>query len=192
MTTGRDSLVGNEFAPVILPGEIRPVEARAAEVPGRVSLVGRALKFFPCLPIIPFRPLGEGGVGLVLGDTVSARSDQTCRKERRGQKTGRGSIHNRQPTRRLDAPLAFTISCCHHVHPPYTPLVRFNWNSFQLAIIPVSALLLGTGCSGINASGSVSPATFFLPGLGLMRTDIVQPELPTPIAETNHPLARSH
>lgn len=35
----------------------------------------------------------------------------------------------------------------------------------------ISALLLltvlwGSGCSGINASGSVSPATFLLPGLG--------------------------
>jgi len=26
-------------------------------------------------------------------------------------------------------------------------------------------VLLGTGCGGINASGSVSPASFFLPGL---------------------------
>jgi hypothetical protein len=26
-------------------------------------------------------------------------------------------------------------------------------------------LASGAGCSGINASGSVSPATFFLPGL---------------------------
>ena len=26
-------------------------------------------------------------------------------------------------------------------------------------------LLAGAGCSGINASGSVSPASFFLPGL---------------------------
>ena len=27
-------------------------------------------------------------------------------------------------------------------------------------------LFLFTGCSGINASGSVSPATFLMPGLG--------------------------
>ena len=26
-------------------------------------------------------------------------------------------------------------------------------------------LLLGAGCSGINAGGSVSPASFFMPGL---------------------------
>jgi hypothetical protein len=31
-------------------------------------------------------------------------------------------------------------------------------------VLPVLALS-GVGCSGINAGGSVSPATFFLPGL---------------------------
>ena len=39
-------------------------------------------------------------------------------------------------------------------------------------------LLAGAGCSGINASGSVSPATFFLPGL--MKAD--------PPAATNAPV----
>jgi hypothetical protein len=36
-------------------------------------------------------------------------------------------------------------------------------------------LLSGAGCSGINASGSVSPASFFLPGL--MKAD---PPVSTP------------
>jgi hypothetical protein len=35
----------------------------------------------------------------------------------------------------------------------------------RLAILPGFALLLGAGCSGINATGSVSPATFLLPGI---------------------------
>jgi hypothetical protein len=43
--------------------------------------------------------------------------------------------------------------------------VRLNWKRLVLAIFAIPALFL-TGCSGINASGSVSPATFFLPGLG--------------------------
>jgi hypothetical protein len=35
-----------------------------------------------------------------------------------------------------------------------------------LACVALAALvLLNTGCSGINASKSVSPASFFLPGL---------------------------
>jgi hypothetical protein len=33
----------------------------------------------------------------------------------------------------------------------------------SLAILAL-ALAAGTGCGGINASGSVSPASFFLPG----------------------------
>jgi hypothetical protein len=33
-----------------------------------------------------------------------------------------------------------------------------------LAFVP-AVVLLGTGCSGINASHSISPATFLLPGL---------------------------
>ena len=42
-------------------------------------------------------------------------------------------------------------------------------------------LLFGAGCSGINTSTSVSPATFFLPGL--MKAD--------PPAATNAPVAVS-
>ncbi|HXT40914.1 MAG TPA: hypothetical protein VN887_12950 [Candidatus Angelobacter sp.] len=44
-----------------------------------------------------------------------------------------------------------------------------------MAILPAFALL-GAGCSGINATGSVSPATFLLPGF--MQTD--PPKAPTP------------
>ncbi|MFZ0827843.1 MAG: hypothetical protein WAO02_10515 [Verrucomicrobiia bacterium] len=42
--------------------------------------------------------------------------------------------------------------------------MRLNWFFPRLAMLAF-VLLLGTGCSGINAGGSVSPATFFLPGL---------------------------
>jgi hypothetical protein len=82
------------------------------------------------------------------------------------------------------------ISYCHHVDPTYTAAVRLNWNSLRLATIPVFALLLGAGCSGINASGNISPATFFLPGLVQRQPEAVQPGIPTPPLETNHLLAR--
>ena len=62
----------------------------------------------------------------------------------------------------------------------YTRQVRLNWNFPQLAILAFVALW-GAGCSGINASGSVSPATFFLPGL--MKAD--------PPATTNAPVTAS-
>ncbi len=47
--------------------------------------------------------------------------------------------------------------------------------------MPVALALVGAGCGGINASQSVSPASFFLPGI--MRAD--------PPAATNAPVAMS-
>jgi hypothetical protein len=42
--------------------------------------------------------------------------------------------------------------------------VRLHWKNLWFAIYP-ALLLLVAGCSGINASHSISPASFFLPGL---------------------------
>jgi hypothetical protein len=56
------------------------------------------------------------------------------------------------------------IKSCHRIGLIYTGQVRFNWNFLWLAML-VFLTLAGTGCSGINAGTSVSPATFFLPGL---------------------------
>jgi hypothetical protein len=42
-------------------------------------------------------------------------------------------------------------------------LVKLNWK-VTFALLPLIALLSG-GCGGINASQSVSPATFLIPGL---------------------------
>ena len=42
--------------------------------------------------------------------------------------------------------------------------VRLKRICCQLAILP-AIVLLGAGCTGINASGGVSPLSFFLPGL---------------------------
>jgi len=41
--------------------------------------------------------------------------------------------------------------------------VRLNWN-FPLLALLAAALALA-GCSGINTTHSISPASFFLPGL---------------------------
>lgn len=43
-------------------------------------------------------------------------------------------------------------------------VVRLKRICCQLAILP-AIVLLGAGCSGVNASGGVSPLSFFLPGL---------------------------
>jgi hypothetical protein len=56
--------------------------------------------------------------------------------------------------------------------------VRLNWKFTWLAL-PAALALFGAGCGGINASQSVSPASFFLPGI--LRAD--------PPAATNAPVA---
>jgi hypothetical protein len=42
--------------------------------------------------------------------------------------------------------------------------VQLNRKTAFLAALLFGAVMLGTGCSGINASHSVSPATFLIPG----------------------------
>jgi hypothetical protein len=46
--------------------------------------------------------------------------------------------------------------------------------------IAATALLAGTGCSGINATRAVSPATFLLPGLMKADPPPAPPEATTP------------
>jgi hypothetical protein len=58
----------------------------------------------------------------------------------------------------------FGIKSCHRVRLFYTGQVRFNLNFLWLAMLMTFALF-SSGCSGINAGTSVSPATFLLPGI---------------------------
>jgi hypothetical protein len=74
----------------------------------------------------------------------------------------------------------FGIKSCHRIGLIYTGQVRLNWNLPRLAILAFLTLF-GAGCGGISASKSISPASFFLPGL--MRAD--------PPAATNAPVAIS-
>jgi hypothetical protein len=74
----------------------------------------------------------------------------------------------------------FGIKSCHRMGLIYTGQVRLNWNFLWLAMLAFLTLC-GAGCSGINTGGTVSPATFFLPGL--MKAD--------PPAATNAPVAVS-
>jgi hypothetical protein len=56
----------------------------------------------------------------------------------------------------------------------YTRQVRLNWNFLRLAMLAFLTVW-GAGCSGINASGTVSPATFFLPGVKAAPSPAVTP-----------------
>ena len=55
----------------------------------------------------------------------------------------------------------------------------------------VSLLLLGGGCSGINATQSVSPATFLLPGLLQADPPPAHPDLTLPTEEHSPDVAQS-
>lgn len=50
------------------------------------------------------------------------------------------------------------------MHGTYSPHV--NSKRKILLTLFATAALLGAGCGGLGASGSISPATFLLPGLG--------------------------
>jgi hypothetical protein len=66
--------------------------------------------------------------------------------------------------------------------------VKLNWKILPLTLCG-AMLPLVTGCSGINASKSVSPATFLLPGLLQADPAPVNPEpvwpATLPVAETD-------
>ena len=48
---------------------------------------------------------------------------------------------------------------------PIVSRVKLKCHHFRLALFALPALV-GAGCSGIRASHSISPASFFLPGFG--------------------------
>jgi hypothetical protein len=54
---------------------------------------------------------------------------------------------------------------------PHMKSVRF----LRVAVAGLALAMLASGCGGVNATGSVSPATFFLPGI--MK---IAPERPAP------------
>jgi hypothetical protein len=43
--------------------------------------------------------------------------------------------------------------------------VKLNWKTFRVAVT-AAALFAVAGCGGVNGSYNVTPASFFLPGIG--------------------------
>jgi hypothetical protein len=77
------------------------------------------------------------------------------------------------------------ISSCHRGLLDYTRQVRLSWIFLRLVLLAAFPLVLA-GCSGINSTQSVSPASFFLPGL--LKNDVptnapsLTPEISTEVA----------
>ncbi|HTV61919.1 MAG TPA: hypothetical protein VMH30_05040 [Verrucomicrobiae bacterium] len=43
--------------------------------------------------------------------------------------------------------------------------MKLNWNLLLLSAMFAALIFFGAGCGGLNSGASVSPASFFLPGL---------------------------
>jgi len=57
-----------------------------------------------------------------------------------------------------------SISSCYRGEVAYNQQVRLIWNFRWLALVAALPLLVA-GCGGVSASQTVSPASFFLPGI---------------------------
>jgi hypothetical protein len=70
--------------------------------------------------------------------------------------------------------------------------VKSTQKAFGLAIIAAVAVL-GTGCGGFQGSHSISPASFFLPGLLQNKSQVekVEPIAATPPVEQAETVAQS-
>ena len=80
----------------------------------------------------------------------------------------------------------WSIRGCHRVGLIYTRQVRINRNLPALVMLMALALC-STGCGGINASQSVSPASFFLPGL--LKADLPSTNAPAALTENSREVA---
>jgi hypothetical protein len=61
--------------------------------------------------------------------------------------------------------------------------LRLKWKIVRLTICGSALLLVAAGCSGINTGASVSPASFFLPGLLQADPPAAHPDLILPTLE---------
>jgi len=83
------------------------------------------------------------------------------------------------------------ISCCQtHVIIYSVVSVRLHWKILRLACCAAVSVLLGAGCSGINVTKSVSPATFLLPGLLQDDPRPVHPDETLPAVEPPNQVAQ--
>ena len=82
--------------------------------------------------------------------------------------------------------IMWSIRGCHRVGLTYTGQVRINRNLPALAMLMVLALC-STGCGGINASQSVSPASFFLPGI--LKADLPSTNAPAALPDNTREVA---
>jgi hypothetical protein len=70
--------------------------------------------------------------------------------------------------------------------------MKFSWKSRLLTILQVMILIAATtGCGGFAASRSVSPASFFMPGLLRVEPPAPPKEFPAPPPATTKQVAQN-
>jgi hypothetical protein len=73
------------------------------------------------------------------------------------------------------------IKYCHPLPEAYTSLVvKLGWLKRTLALLATAVTV--AGCSGINATQSISPLMFFLPGLGQTKPVEKSADCPSTVA----------
>ena len=105
------------------------------------------------------RLFGAGGENRIGGGLRGRRRDDG----EKGKKSRR-IFHRLCAGAALFGSMMRLIRSCHRGGVNYTPQVRLKWR-FPWLAIPATLALVGAGCGGINTSQSVSPASFFLPGI---------------------------
>jgi hypothetical protein len=148
VVAGGDALQGNVGALCIVRREVCKIITRGGEPPrvGRIVWIGLKLDLRALKSRLVAR--GKFFIRRVIGKN-------NCGGEKKNYCGGQFAFGH--------AP-AIGIKSCHHARLFYTGQVRLNWNFLGLAMLMVFALALA-GCSGINTGTSVSPASFFLPGI---------------------------
>jgi len=148
-------------------------------------------------------PRGGGqiadGRGAITGPRSGLGSQIEAKAGRKQVKAQRhGPARSRNKCRFAASPIAvqppvknLRIRCCQTHALIYSGiLVRLHWKVLRIAICAAVFLLLGAGCSGINVTKSVSPATFLLPGLMQNDAPPVRPDPTLPAVEPPQQVAQ--
>jgi hypothetical protein len=183
LAAGGDPLERESLATGVFDDELGEIKCGTSELPGGGEVGGIGELPFAGLVQELFEARQKiggwvGGVGLEW-DEQGAREQRDYEEPGQGA-NGRGSGCGGKP---CSVRGSRGIHSCHAGLPIYTPAMLARWRSLRWALV-LAVMGLLTGCSGINTTHSVSPATFLLPGLG----QVGEPSIDTPSEGVPTPL----
>jgi hypothetical protein len=142
---------------VVIRGELRAIEARTGQLRGSISRIRSCRLLTARLGQL----LLQVGAGRVCWDLVSGSCGQHYAQPKHYSPT-EIALAIRPICPGCPGPGIMRCTCHHGIYT--TPPVKLNRKAVGLLLVP-ALVAMATGCSGINSSHSVSPATFLLPGL---------------------------